>query len=154
MFFPWLNHLKIVIVCSHPSSSFSICMSRKENLGFYCNAIHKSLLESITLISSYPTTKKTAKNKNKGQPSMWLLSLAASRLLRKYVRTVINGIFVHIPIIGWALSSFNNEENKDRSNVMSCSLAHQKTLSAFDHKPAHCLTLRPPLHSVIAIAAR
>lgn len=70
-------------------------MSRKGNLGFYCNAIHQSLLESITRISSYSTTKKTKKNKNKGEPSMWLLCLAASRLLRKsarLLRALINGI--------------------------------------------------------------
>lgn len=75
-------------------------------------SIHKSLLESITLISSYSTTKKTKKNENKGEPSMWLLCLAASRLLRKsswLLRALINGIFVNIPIIGWLLSAFNNE---------------------------------------------
>lgn len=82
LFSPWLNNHEIEIVCSHPSSSSFICMNRKENLGFHCNAIHKSLLESITLISSYSTTKKTRKNKNKGELSMWLLSFAASRLLR------------------------------------------------------------------------
>jgi len=56
LFPPWLNHLKIEIVCSHPCYSCFICGGRKGNLGFYCNAIHKSLLESITLISSYPAT--------------------------------------------------------------------------------------------------
>lgn len=104
--FSWLNHLKIV--CSHPSSSCFVCMSRKGNLGFCCNAIHKSLLENITLISSYCTPKKTEKNKNKGEPSMRLLCLAASRLLRKsawLLRALISNIFVHIPKMGWVLSS-------------------------------------------------
>lgn len=112
LFSLWLNHLKIEIVCSHPSSSCSICTSRKGNLGFYFNAIHKSLLESITVSSSYSTTKKTKKHKNKGEPSTWLLCLAASRLLRKsswLLRALTNGIFVNIPIIGWVLSAFNNE---------------------------------------------
>lgn len=105
-FSPWLNHLKIV--CSHPSSSCFVCMSRKGNLGFCCNAIHKSLLESITLISSYCTPKKTEKNKNKGEPSMWLLCLAASRLLRKsawLLRALIRRIFVHVPEVIWVFSS-------------------------------------------------
>lgn len=106
LFSPWLNHLKIV--CSHPSSSCFVCMSRKGNLGFCCNAIHKRLLENITLISSYCTPKKTEKNKNKGEPSMRLLCLAASRLLRKsawLLRALISNIFVHIPKMGWVLSS-------------------------------------------------
>lgn len=130
-------------------------MNKKENLGFHCNAIHKSLLESITLISSYSTTKKTRKNKNKGEPSMGLLSFAASRLLRKSPRLLrVYGIFVHIPIISWFLSSFNNEEKKVRSNVMICSLAHQKTWIPSGNKPAQCLTLRSSLHPVIAAAGR
>lgn len=106
LFSPWLNHLKID--CSHPSSSCFVCMSRKGNLGFCCNAIHNSLLESITLISSYCTPKKTEKNKNKGEPSMWLLCLAASRLLRKsawLLRAFIRSIFVNIPKMAWVLSS-------------------------------------------------
>lgn len=143
LFSPWLNNLEIEIVCSHPSSSSFICMNRKENLGFHCNAIHKSLLESITLISSYSTTKKTRKNKNKGEPSMWLLSFAASRLLTKSPWLLrVYSIFVTIPIIGWLLSSFNNEEKKGRSNVMICSLAHQKTLTPFGNKPAQTAPAR------------
>lgn len=93
----WLNHLKTV--CSHPSSPCLVCTSRKRNLGLCCNAIHKSLLGSITLIRSYCTPKKTEENKNKGEPSMWLLCLAASRLLRKsawLLRALIRSIFVHI----------------------------------------------------------
>lgn len=107
LFSPWVNHLKIV--CSHPSSACFVCMSRKGNLGFCCNAIHKSLLESITLISSYCTPKKTEKNKNKGEPSMWLLCLAASRLLRKsawLLRALIRSRFVHVPKMAWVLSSY------------------------------------------------
>lgn len=88
---------------------------------------------------------------------MWLLCLAASRRLRKsarLLRALINGIFVHIPIIGCFLSSFNNEEKKGRSDVMICSPAHQKTLTPFGNKSTCCLTLRPPLHPGVAVAGR
>lgn len=76
LFSPWQNHLKAQTVCSRARSSCFVCMSSKRNFRFHCNAAHRSLLESIALISSHSTTKKTRKNENKGEPSVWLLCLS------------------------------------------------------------------------------
>lgn len=71
----------------------------------------------------------------------------APRLLRKsswLLTALLSSTFEHITRTGRALSSFINEEMQ-RSNVMICSLSHQKALAQFSNKPAQHLTLRPPL---------
>ena len=88
---------------------------------------------------------------------MWLLCLAASGLLRKsarLLRALTDGVFVRTPTAGWLSSSSNDEEKRGRSDVMICSLAHQKTLTPFGNKATQCPTSRPPRRSVVAVAGR
>lgn len=99
-------------------------------------------------IISYSASKKTRKNENKGEPSVCPPCHTAPRLLRKsswLLTALLSSTFEHITRTGRALSSFNNEEMQKRSNVMICSLSHQKALAQFSNKPAQHLTLRPPL---------
>lgn len=88
LFFPWRDHLKAQTVCSRARSSCFVCMSSKRNFRSHCNAVHRSLLESIALISSHSTTKKTRKNENKGEPACGFC--ASLSVMRKCsaVRTV------------------------------------------------------------------
>lgn len=98
-------------------------------------------------IISYSASKKTRKNENKGEPSVCPPCHTAPRLLRKsswLLTALLSSTFAHITRTGRALSSFNNKEMQ-RSNVMICSLSHQKALAQFSNKPAQHLTLRPPL---------
>lgn len=69
------------------------------------------------------------------------------------LRALINGAFVRIPIIGWVLPSFNNEEKKARSNVTMCSPAHRKIWALFGGKPAQCLARRPPFTQPMRLRA-